>query len=76
MTRAIFFTGLLLSAFSIAACSGDKSSSEGPLAVRAEQLGPVTEDLVKDLPKGLIGDTANARYSSQQLRGEDEGDGT
>ena len=75
MTRANFIIGLTIGALIIGACSGNKKEREGPLAVREDQLGPVTKDLVKDLPDGLIGDTANARHTSQDLRGEDEDDG-
>ncbi len=75
MNRATFLIGLIIGTLIIGACSGSKKEREGPLAVQESQLGPVTKELVKGLPKGLIGDTANARHTSQQLRGEDEDDG-
>lgn len=73
MTRATFIIGMVIAALIIGACSGSKKEREGPLAVQEAQLGPVTKDLIKDLPDGLVGDTANARHSNQQLRGEDDG---
>jgi len=75
MKRAPIFIGLLLAALAIAGCSNDKALREGPLAISDDQLGPDTKELVKTLPGGLVADTANARYSSQPLRGEDEDDG-
>lgn len=75
MTRANFIIGLIIGALIIGACSGRKKERDGPLAVQEAQLGPVTKDLIKDLPEGLVGDTANARHSNQPLRGEDEDDG-
>ncbi len=75
MTRATFIIGLFISALLVGACSGRDKERDGPLALQEDQLGPITKELVKDLPGGLIGDTENARHSSQQLRGEDEDDG-
>ena len=72
MKRFFILFGVLFGFLALAACSGNKAEREGPLAVSTEELGPDTEDLVKDLPKGLVGDQENARYTNDNLRGEDE----
>jgi len=73
MKRALFLTGLILSVFLVAACSGRKEEREGPLAIQDADLGPDTKDLIKELPKGLVGDKENARYTATPLKGEDDG---
>ena len=72
MKRPLIISGLVLSAFLIAACSGSKSESEGPLAIPEADLGPETKEAVKELPSGLVGDKQNARYTSDNLKGKDE----
>ena len=75
MTRRLFSCLTLLACLVLAACAGAKKEDiEGPLALAEDELGPETKDLVKDLPKGLVGDAENARYTNDNLRGEDEGD--
>lgn len=76
MNRFILNVGIVFAFLALAACGGkDKEDVAEPLSVEVDDLGPNTKDLVKDLPKGLIGDKENARYTTDNLRGEDEEDG-
>ena len=72
MKRLILITGLIFSVFLVAACGGKKPEQDGPLALEEAALGPISKDLLKDLPDDLSGDKAKARYTSETLRGEDE----
>ncbi|MBO6505551.1 MAG: hypothetical protein JJ850_08460 [Kordiimonadaceae bacterium] len=61
MTRKVF---LVLVALPLAACS-----SSGDEVVFDTVLGPETERQIETLPSTLEGDVANARYSSENLKG-------
>lgn len=69
MKRIFVILGLSAGALALTACGGDKPA---PLAVPESELGPDTRDIIKELPSGLVGDTENARYTGETLRGEDE----
>lgn len=55
---------ILPMSFLLAACGGS-----GDEVVFDTTLGPETERQIEALPSTLEGDSANARYSSEQLKG-------
>lgn len=61
MTRKLL---LVLAALQLAACGGS-----GDEVVFDTVLGPETEKQIEVLPSTLEGDAANARYSSENLKG-------
>ena len=61
---------IILSAFLLAACSGKEKVEE--VSMGEADIGPDSKELLKDLPEDLVGDKTNARYTSENLRGEDE----
>lgn len=73
MNRVLFIIGMVIAAFAIAACNGNKAYKEGPLALSDSDLGPETKEVIKALPGGLVGDKENARYSNRDQRGQDDG---
>ena len=76
MKRIFTLLVMSFSLLALVACGGAKKEDiEGPLAVAEDELGPDTKDVVKDLPRGLVGDKENAKYTNDNLRGEDEEDG-
>lgn len=64
---------LIPSMFLLTACGGS-----GDAIVFDTTLGPETESQIETLPATLEGDSANARYSAEELRGRsmESDDGT
>ena len=49
---------------------GGKSKQEAAAKPPVDLDRPATKEIIKSLPKGLIGDTQNARHTNEELKGD------
>ena len=62
---------ILVSALSVSGCSiYDKTGSLG--VAEGPDNTPYTEDIIDNVPDGLVGDTENKRQTTERLRSADE----
>lgn len=60
-------------AASLAGCGifgGGNSGSEASAEPPVDSNRPATKELLKTLPRGLIGDTQNALHTNEELKGD------
>lgn len=65
------FVTVILAA-TLAGCGifGGKNKDQAGADPPIDANRPATKELLKSLPEGLIGDTQNARYSNEELKGD------
>lgn len=64
--RASALIGAVMLAMALAGCGGGKDK----VKLSPSQLAPETADLLKALPRGLVGDGENVSHSYETLRGD------
>jgi hypothetical protein len=63
----------LFLAATLAGCGvfgGGKGKTEAAARPPVDSNRPPTKDIIKSLPKGLIGDSQNARHTNEELKGD------
>lgn len=68
MKKRFTFLLAITAAFTLSACSIFESKDTG--IIFDTVLGPETEVQIAELPETLQGDTENANYSSENLKGD------
>jgi hypothetical protein len=70
MTRTIFFSGLLLCSAALSGCDtiGGLFGSNEPSPLEIQNVGPSINQVLKPLPKNLVGDEDNKLYGFDELR--------
>lgn len=65
--QGLWIIGIAVLGLTVSACSniGNMFSGGGPERPFDDRIGPDTKDLLKNRPKGLIADTANARHTGE-----------
>ena len=64
--------GTIFLAATLAGCGifGGKNKDQSGAKPPIDANRPATKELLKSLPEGLIGDSQNARYTNEELKGD------
>ena len=70
MTLRLF--AIIFLALTLAGCGifGGGKNKEAAAEPPVDSNRPATKEIIKSLPKGLIGDNQNARHTNEELKGD------